>query len=430
MKSVCIAFGLGCPRAQVDTARLCAYVRANGWSIADTLEEADVILVTTCGYDAQQEQRSFCLLDSADRRRKAGSRLVVVGCLAGINEARLQATFDADLVPPKSGPDLDEILGATVRLDDVADPNEIEPFIERTSRHFDDAERHSDGGRVRAQGRRALECFGIREMLSRGRWNRKRTYLWPTERVFSIRVAQGCLGECTYCAIRFAAGPLHSKPLRTVLTEFDAGLALGYTQFKLIAGDLGCYGQDLGTNVADLLSAIMERSADFQLTLLDFDLKWFIMYSDVLIDLFARHNARMRFLALPLQSGSERTLQHMRRGHTAADAERALLALREACPGVALGTHVLVGFPGETERDFEDTLNVLRAVRFHRVDFYDYQDRPGTEASAMPDKVPRDVIRSRSLRGRREFGSRWAALEYKVNGWGRPATPRAGEPAG
>jgi tRNA A37 methylthiotransferase MiaB len=429
MKSVCIAFGLGCPRAQVDTARLCEYVRANGWSIADRLEEADLVFVTTCGYDAEQEKRSFNLLNSADRRRKAGSRLVVVGCLAGIDEAGLRATFDADLVPPKCGAELDAILGATVKLCDVSDPNEIEPYIKRASRCFDDTERHPDDGRFKAQARSALVRSGIRELLVRGGRNRKHTYLWPTERVFSIRVAEGCMGECTYCAIRFAAGPLHSKPLRTVLAEFDAGLARGYTQFKLIAGDLGCYGQDVGTNVAELLSAMMGRSADFQLTLLDFDLKWFITYSDALVDLFARHQARVRFLAVPLQSGSERTLQHMRRGHTAEDAERALLALRKACPDMVLGTHVLVGFPGETERDFEDTLNVLRAVRFDRVDFYDYQDRPRTEASAMPDKVPRDVIKSRSLRARRELGGRWAGLEYRAKEWHWPTTLRPPRPA-
>ena len=429
MKSVCIAFGLGCPRAQVDTARLCEYVRANGWSIADRLEEADLVFVTTCGYDAEQEKRSFNLLNSADRRRKAGSRLVVVGCLAGIDEAGLRATFDADLVPPKCGAELDTILGAAVKICDVRDPNEIEPYIKRASRYFDDTERHPDDGRVKARARSALVRSGIRELLLRGGRNRKHTYLWPTERVFSIRVAEGCMGECTYCAIRFAAGPLHSKPLRTVLAEFDAGLARGYRQFKLIAGDLGCYGQDVGTNVAELLSAMMGRSADFQLTLLDFDLKWFIAYSDVLVDLFARHQARLRFLAVPLQSGSERTLQHMRRGHTAADAERALLALREACPDMVLGTHVLVGFPGETERDFEDTLKILRAVRFDRVDFYDYQDRPRTEASAMPDKVPRDVIKSRSLRARRELGGRWAGLEYRAKEWHWPTILRPPRPA-
>jgi len=414
MESVCIAFGLGCPRAQVDTARLCEYVRANGWSVANELEEADVILVTLCGYNADQEERSVRLLDSADRRRKPGSRLVVVGCLAGIGRDRLRASYDADLVPPVSGADLDGILGATVRLDAIADPNEIEPYVRSASRHLDDTDRHPGDGRVKSVMRRALVRSGAREVLRHRHWKRELIHLVRKERVFSIRVAEGCLGQCTFCAIRFAAGPLRSKPLDTVLSEFDAGLAGGYTHFRLIAGDLGCYGQDIGTNVAELLGLMMRRTGSFELTLLDFDLKWFIAYSDVLVDVLSRNRGRLRSLTLPMQSGSERVLQRMQRGHTARDAQTALMALRQACPQLDLYTQVLVGFPGETESDFEDTLKVLRAVRFDWVQFYDYQDRPGTEASGMPDKVPREVIRARSLRARREIGLGRAALEYRL----------------
>lgn len=418
MTSVCIAFALGCPRAEVDTARLYDYVLANGWSIAEAVEEADLVLVTTCGYSTDYEERSIRLLESAERRMKAGAKLVIVGCLAGISEPRLRETFDAELVPPKRGSDLDDILGATVRLEDVPDPAEIEPYIDRTSRHFDDAERHPGDSHTMARVRRALVRSGMRERLLRKRGRNDQSYLAPTQRVCSIRVAFGCMGECTFCAIRFGAGPLHSKPLPAVLAEFDAGLARGYTEFKLIAGDLGSYGQDLDTNVAELLSAMMERSGHFRLTLLDFDLKYLIEYADTLVDLLARHSERVRSVSLPMQSGSEKMLQKMRRGHSAADAERALRALRAACPEMSLGTQILVGFPGETESDFEDTLRILRVARFNSVGIYDYQDRPRTEASRMPDKVPMATIRSRSLRAHREFGGRWDGLQYRAKEWG------------
>jgi tRNA-2-methylthio-N6-dimethylallyladenosine synthase len=119
-----------------------------------------------------------------------------------------------------------------------------------------------------------------------------------------------------------------------------------------------------------------------------------------------------------MQSGSERTLQRMRRGHTAADARRALQAFRTACPEICLSTQVLVGFPGETEANFDDTLHLLRIGRFNWVTFYDYTDRPGTEASGMTDKVPQPVIRARSLRGHREFCGRWDCLRYRAKAWG------------
>jgi tRNA A37 methylthiotransferase MiaB len=417
MTSVCVAFALGCPRAQVDTARVRAYVNANGWSMTDRLEDADVVMVTTCGFNADSEVRSLSVLDSADARRKQGSRLIILGCLAEIDSKTLEARYDAALVPPVRSSDLDRITGARVRLADVPDPNVIEPHIEEASRHFDDTVRHPMDGRARAHLRKVMATCGLDERRWRRGLDRGLAAMLRRESVYSIRVAEGCLGECTYCAIRFAAGPLRSKPLQEVLTEFDSGLACGFTHFKFIAGDLGCYGQDIGTNIAELLTAVMERPGDFEVTLLDFDLKWFIAYGAALISLLARNQKRVRALLVPVQSGSELVLGRMRRGHTAGDARRVLTELRQACPDIALETHVLVGFPGETDRDFQDTIDLLRAVRFDRVEFYDYEDRPNTQASAMPAKIPASVIRARSARARGEIGGRWSALEYRMKRW-------------
>jgi tRNA-2-methylthio-N6-dimethylallyladenosine synthase len=119
-----------------------------------------------------------------------------------------------------------------------------------------------------------------------------------------------------------------------------------------------------------------------------------------------------------MQSGSEQVLSRMRRGHTAADAEHALRKFRAACPDIVVTTHVMVGFPGETEADFEDSLRLLRVGRFNEVTFYDYQDRPRTEASKMLDKIPQSTIRARSLRAHREFNGRFDALRYRAKAWG------------
>jgi tRNA A37 methylthiotransferase MiaB len=412
VRSVCVSFGFGCPRAEVDNAKLAEYIRANGWDLARRIEDADVVLVTACGFNRVQQVKSLRVLDSACRRRKPGAQVIVVGCLAEIDKDLLHERYDVRLVPPVKNAELDEILGATVPLAQVRDPNEIGPYIDQASGQFDDSTRFPQDGPLAGWARRLLKDSGVRELLLRRQWDRQLSTLWHRRPVYSIRVAQGCLGECTYCAIRFACGTLISKPLDEVLDEFDRGLDGGYTEYRLVAGDLGSYGQDVGTDIAELLAAMMSRPGDFRLTLLDFDLKWFIAYKERLIDIFARNHHRIRCLLIPMQSGSERVLEHMKRGHTSADARAALLSLRRACPGMPIDTHVLVGFPGESEADFEETLDLLRAVGFDRVEFYDYEDRPRTEASRMPDKVPAEVIRRRNARARREIGGRWTALEY------------------
>lgn len=417
-KSVCLALAEGCPRGEAHVGRLFEYVRANGWPIKATIEEADVVVVWTCGFDAEHEERCVSMLRSVQQRRQEGSQLVIVGCLAGINEERLHQTFNAVTVPPKGLGDLDAVLGAVVPFEDVQVPWELAPYIDEASGHFTEAERHPDDSMAMRHARSLLLRSGIREWHRRNIGRDNRSYLDSSQRVCSIRVAVGCMGQCTYCAIKFAAGPLHSKPLDSVLAEFDKALARGYTEFRLIAGDLGCYGQDLGTNIAELLDLMLQRSGSFKLNLLEFGFKYFIEYQDRVVDLLASHHTRIRSITLPIQSGSERVLQNMRRGHTAVDAERALRAFREAGPSICANTHVLVGFPGETEADFEDTLRMLRVGQFNCVTVFGYTDRPRTEAALMPNKVQQSVIRARSLRARREFNGRLDALRYRAEAWG------------
>ena len=416
-QSVCVAFAAGCERGEAHVGHLLEYVRANGWQIAGSIEEADVILVWTCGFRADYEERCVSMLHSVEQRRRAGSRVVITGCLAGISEERLNRTFDTLTVPPRRLGDLDAVLGATVPLEEVQDLWDLAPCIAEASAHFTEGERHPDDS-LAMRCARTLIRTPAREWQQRHRGRGNKHHVHSLQRVCNIRVAVGCLGECTYCAVRFAAGPLHSKPLESVLAEFDAALARGYTQFRLIAGDLGSYGQDIGTNIAELLDLMLQRPGDFMLTLLEFDLKYFIEYQDRLIGLLATHHSRIHSITLPLQSGSERVLREMRRGHTAADAEKALRAFRRACPGIYASTHVLVGFPGETEAEFEDTLRVLRVGQFNYVSVFDYSPRPHTKAATMPGTVPQRVIRARSLRAHREFNGRLDALHYRAEAWG------------
>jgi len=227
-------------------------------------------------------------------------------------------------------------------------------------------------------------------------------------------VSRGCRGANTYCVMRQTYGGLRSKPLDAVLSEFDKGLAQGHREFRLMAQDLGAYGQDIGTEFIQLLRALFDRPGQFQLQLIDVNIRWVVGYLDELVELLSENVTRTRILQMPVQSGSDRILELMRRGHTAAEAEGAFRAIREAMPDLLLVTHALVGFPSETEEDFEKTVRLLRTGRFDRVDIFDYSDRPGTAASRMPDKVPAGIIRARSRRLHREYGGPAAGLACSV----------------
>jgi len=303
--------------------------------------------------------------------------LVVMGCIAGISGDRLRERFDAVIIPPSRMADFDALIGASMPIGDAPDPNAIDPIIERASRSF----KYTDlkpGDAARRFVRTTLAKRGLRDWMAEHGRVISESYAQPGVQHFSLRVARGCLSECTYCAIRIASGPLRSKPLADVLGEFDIGLVA-------------------------LLSAILERPGSYSLTMNDFNVGWLSRYQERIVPLLADHASRIAHMAIPTQSGSDRVLTLMKRGNTAAGAKAALVSLRQAAPGLQMSTHVLVGFPGETDEDFQQTIDLLGAARFNRIDVFAYSDRPGTPASTMPSRVANRVVASRIRQVRREF---------------------------
>jgi len=211
------------------------------------------------------------------------------------------------------------------------------------------------------------------------------------------------MSKCTYCAIKFGAGPLRSIPLAAAVGEFRSGLSHGYDLFRLTAEDVGSYGQDIGLCIVDLLRELNAGPENFKLLLDDFSPIWLVRYFPELLELFSTEHRRIKYICLPIQSGSERILQLMAREYTAEEARRCLLALKKAAPEIDLRTHVLVGFPGETEEDFAETLDFLKSVKFNLVSIYNYSERVGTEATTFPGKIPERVKLQRVWRTIREL---------------------------
>jgi MiaB/RimO family radical SAM methylthiotransferase len=322
--------------------------------------------------------------------------MVAFGCLAGINPEALREHGDLLTLPPSSIDRLDEVIGAEVKLGDVKPPNTVGAYVQDCSRCF---------GAVDKLGMK----LGLWKDIAHRAWLRARGGDGPNllhtryDHVFDITIAKGCNGECTYCAIRFATGPTRSKPIENVLAEFREGLAEGHTVFRLNAGDVGAYGQDVGSSIVELFRRIFSCEGSYKVIFDDFNPRWLIRYCPELLDVFAASADRLGYAGLPIQSGSERIIRLMRRGHTVADVERCLLKLREALPKLDIATHVLIGFPGESERDFLDTVELVRKVGFRHVQTYAYSDRPRTMAATLPNKVPEKVKDQRRLRFRRWF---------------------------
>jgi threonylcarbamoyladenosine tRNA methylthiotransferase MtaB len=317
----------------------------------------------------------------------------------------LRTKFGAIPIGPANLAEFDRVISARTPLSKVPPINNIDSIIQKATPLWQLLDFSPDVGgleRLKRQSkwlaRSLLRPLRLEEPVLRQIRN-----MQGQKSVFRIRACRGCLEECTYCAIRFAAGTLCSKPLDRVLKEFDLGLSKGYKIFEIIGEDLGPYGQDIGTTLPKLFQELFHREEAFKLIFTDINVRYVIHYAAELAEVVAANHDRIDVLKIPVQSGSDRMLASMRRSYTSADVKRSIGELLAAAPSLSLLTHVLVGFPGETEEDFISTVQLLRDIRFSKIEIYRYTDRMGTSASELEPKVIESIKNERIRRLQREF---------------------------
>jgi tRNA A37 methylthiotransferase MiaB len=375
---------------------LMEYFTVNGWNLTTNIGQADIVLVGSCGFQQMCEDISVRYIEIVNRKKRACAPMVVFGCLPAINSARLAENFNCVALKGNNFSRLDDLIGARVKFTQIEPPHDLKEYEKKYRKCFTRLETLIAKFEVsKFFAGECVSAFGLPTGNQR--------LLDGYEKVYHIKVADGCREQCSYCAIRFAEGDLCSKPKEKILSELEEGLAAGYRVFNLIGTDVGAWGQDRGTNIAGLLGEMAGRPEEFKILFSDFHPRWLVLYFNELFPIFTSHSEHFGFLGFPIQSGSDRVLRLMRRNYLIAEVEKALRAFQESAPGLQMTTHMQVGFPGETEEDFAQTVGFMKRVRFGRVSLYMYSDRPGTAASTLADKIPGPVIKRRFQAFRREF---------------------------
>ncbi len=421
MRSVCIAYADGCSRAEAEIELLGQYFEANGFQIKEKIEEADIVLVSACGFDLCSEKTSMKLLRKAFQKKEKKAQFVVTGCLPAINREIIAEAFggQALLFPARLFGRLDELISAKIPFKEILEKGDLSHIFVKTDVKLRNEQSESIVGIDQSYNPKARRVFSSYERFTAAlfltrtkiddliahfpkclqlQFIRQSHHLVP-----SLLLSRGCQGQCTYCGIPSAVGSLKSLPLERLVDNFRFILEQGNRVIGLVATDVGSYGQDNGSNVVKLFQKLFASDEKFQLIINDFNPRWLIEYSDDLIDLFAANAEKIDYILMPVQSGSEKVLSLMKRGHTASVVLEHMLALKKAVPGIHIGTHVMVGFPGETEEDFNATLDFLKKIKFYYMKVFKYDDRPRIEAAKLPFKVPEKVKRQRLLRLIREF---------------------------
>ncbi|HKC25975.1 MAG TPA: tRNA (N6-isopentenyl adenosine(37)-C2)-methylthiotransferase MiaB [Thermoanaerobaculia bacterium] len=351
----------GCQMNVLDGRRFVGLLARDGYAEAAAAEDADVVLLNTCSVRDKAEQKVYDRLGRLAllKRERPGLVLGVCGCVAQQEgESLLDRLPYVDFV---LGTGRIEMLPAVVRRvrEEEDRPCEIGFDLDEVA--------YTPGAIARTVPHRA-----------------------------AITVIEGCNKNCTFCVVPRTRGRERSRRLRDVVEESERLLAEGVVEVELLGQTVNAYRDpETGEDLADLLSAL---SALPGLRRLRFVTSHPRNFTPRLVDAMASSDAVCPALHLPVQSGSTRILARMKRQYAREDYVRLVADLRDAIPGIALSTDVIVGFPGETEEDFAETLSLLDEVRFAAVYSFTYSPRPQTAAARWPADLPPAVASARLAR--------------------------------
>jgi tRNA-2-methylthio-N6-dimethylallyladenosine synthase len=351
----------GCQMNEYDSARMADVLRAaGGYEPTDDPAEADLLLLNTCSVREKAQEKVFSLLGQWRqlKRERPGVIIGVGGCVAsqegeGITE---RAPFVDLVFGPQTLHRLPEMLG-----------------------------------RLRADGRSVVDV-SFPEIEKFDRLPEPRA----TGATAFVSIMEGCSKYCTFCVVPYTRGEEVSRPLAQVMAEIRGLAAQGVSEMTLLGQNVNAYRGALeGAGHADLAALIYHVAAVPGIERIRFTTSHPVEFRDSLIEAYRDVRELASYLHLPVQSGSDRILALMKRGHTALEYKQKIRRVREARPGISVSSDFIVGFPGETELDFEATMGLIEELGFDQSFSFIYSRRPGTPAASLPDDVPHEVKQAR-----------------------------------
>lgn len=343
---------LGCPRNLVDSEVMLGILLKAGYEVAPDLREADYLVINTCGFLEASRNESSETVKEVLNEKKKDAKLIVTGCMVQTHHEELQARF----------PGIDYFLGS----------GDVEGILK--------AVQSTQKGKLVTTARSYLEVGEVPRQIST-----------PKHYAY-LKIAEGCRKRCAYCVIPTIKGPLKSKSKEQILKEFQMLLNQGVKEIILIAQDLGDYGKDKGSKklaaLIDLLKSMLEIKQDFWLRLL-------YLYpdeiTDELIALMKQDSRICPYLDMPIQHINDQMLKSMRRATSKDDIISTLTKLRKEIPDVVIRTSLIVGFPGETDEQFEELASFIQEHPLDNIGIFKFSREPGSHAYDLPNQVPENV---------------------------------------
>lgn len=331
-------------------------LRRKGYDVIKKDAEAEVVIVNTCSVRRHAEERAYGYMrEIAQRKKKKDITIIVMGCMAQREGEKLL----------KEIPGLDIICGVD-NFEYIGDM--LEDIRRKRNKYI-------------ALSRRD-KIMGDKVAYSIPR-NRLKGY---------VAVMRGCNNFCSYCVVPGARGKEKSRTIRDIVDEVERLVESGVKEVTLLGQNINAYGRDNGADLVSLLTEVNNIQGLYRIRFITShprDIKQELFWTVKNLDKV------MEYIHLPLQAGSDKILELMNRRYTVSQYMDIVRKMREIIPDVSIGTDLIVGFPGETERDFKETLKITEEMQFDMAYMYKYSPRPGTRAFGMSGAIKEDIIRER-----------------------------------
>lgn len=343
-----------------------------------------MIFINSCSFLKQKEEEFLRLIKRMYRIRRSGQKFIVFGCLPAVCRQKIEAISKDILL-------YDRDLSAIVEEFKLKAQSATVNFVSNDRLSF-----------------REKLFISINNMFIR---DPGVNYRLCKDQIFHLKISDGCLGKCSYCSEKFIS-KLKSHSVEAITSSFEKGLKSGYKLFALNSDDTSTFGLDNNQNIYDLIEQLVSYEGSYQIAISEFNPRGLL--DKRAIPLLA--HPKIIYITVPIQSASEEILRQMRRPYPISEVVAKIEKIKDLNPKLKINTHVIVGFPGESEENFIATLTLMKTALFDRVKIFEYSDRHGTEASRMTTKISSESKkrRARLLRKtilKRDFLSRsWSNL--------------------
>ncbi len=335
----------GCQANVADSETIAGILKQRNYFLVDSEEDADTIIVNTCSVKNATQSKELHYIKEKSKTKK----VIVGGCLTKTLDIR------------KYAPEVTAVF-------DTNSITKISEILETEKDHFSDKKEN----RIAAPIIRKDKGIGI------------------------ISIGEGCQNNCTFCATKLARGNLRSYRIGDIKRAFEKAVEEGCKKIYLTSQDNGCYGFDIKTSLPELLNELttIERDYIIRVGMMN---PWHL--TKIFPELLESYKSEkiMKFLHIPVQSGSEKILKHMKRIHTVENYIQAVREFRKTFPGISIATDVIVGYPTETEEDFQLTYNLIKETKPEVLNISKFSSRPGTKAAELK-QLSSEVIKERSVK--------------------------------